>query len=157
MDILLYGGWGEWICFQEVALLANLPNQANNRYEQKQRQKQKVTGSSSRIIEVWVCSSSEWFKAAALSEHAPDEVSQGGEWAVITGRLERRSISETALRGVRCTRRSCRHAKRAGYKQIEQPRWQTTIQGPFSVTFFPSLVFSIFTEGTGSEGALLTA
>lgn len=113
------------------------PNRASNRCVQKQRQKQKVTGSSSRIIEVWVCPSSERFQVATLSEQAPDEVSQGGEWAVITGRLERRSISETALRGVRRTRRSCWHAKRAGYKQIEQPCWQTTIQKPFSVTFFP--------------------
>lgn len=43
-----------------------------------------MTGSSSRMIEVCTCLSSELFQAATLSEHAPDEVSAGAERAVIT-------------------------------------------------------------------------
>ncbi|TKS77551.1 Glucagon-1 Glucagon I [Collichthys lucidus] len=80
-------------------------------HTQKQRQKARVTGSSSRMIEVCACLSSELFRAAALSEHAPDEVSQGGEKAVITGRLEGWSIRQTALRGVRHTHRTCLHTR----------------------------------------------
>lgn len=70
---------------------------------QTKRQNARVAGSSSRMIEVCVCLSSELFRAASLSEHAPDEVSQGVERAVITGRLEGRSITQTALRGGRHT------------------------------------------------------
>lgn len=39
-------------------------------------------------------------QAASLSEHATDEVSQGVERAVITGRLEGRPFAQTARRGV---------------------------------------------------------
>ncbi len=46
--------------------------------------------SDSRMIEVCTRLSSEPVQAAALSEHAPDEVSQGVERAVITGSLEGR-------------------------------------------------------------------
>ncbi|KAJ4934686.1 hypothetical protein JOQ06_007471, partial [Pogonophryne albipinna] len=74
---------------------------------QKQRQKVRVTGSSRRMMKLCACLSSELFQAVALSEHAPDEVSQGGEKAVITGRLEGRSIGQTARRGVRHTHRTC--------------------------------------------------
>lgn len=66
------------------------------------------------MIEVFACLSSELFQAVALSEHAPDEVSQGGERAVITGRLEGRSITQTALRGVRHTYRTCLHVSGPG-------------------------------------------
>lgn len=55
------------------------------------------------MIEVCSCLSSELFQAAALSEHAPDEVSQDGEKAVITGRLEGCSIRQIAVRCVRHT------------------------------------------------------
>lgn len=87
----------------------------NSMHTQKQRKKARVTGSSSRTIEVCACLSSELFQAAALSEHAPDELSQGRERAVITGRLEGRSIRQTALRGVRHTHRTCLHVSGPGY------------------------------------------
>lgn len=123
-----------------------------------------MTGSSSKLIEVCACLSSELFQAAALSEHAPDEVSQGRERAVITGRLEGRSIRQTALRGVRHTHRTCLYVRGPGYSHRLQPCWQTAIiQGPLSfflsLPLFPlflSLVFSLLREGTRQEGAPLT-
>lgn len=57
------------------------------------------------MMKVYACLSSELLQAAALSELAPDEVSLGGERAVITGRLEGRWIGQTTLRGVRRTHR----------------------------------------------------
>lgn len=77
--------------------------QHKHMHTQKQRKKARVTGSRGRMIEVCSCLSSELFQAAALSEHARDEVSQGGERAVITGRLEGHSIRQIALRRVRHT------------------------------------------------------
>lgn len=126
--------------------------QHTSMHTQKQRQKARVTGSSSRMIEVCTCLSSELFQAAALSEHALDEVSQGGERAVITGRLEGRSIRQTALRGVIHTHRTCLPVSGPGYSHRVQPCWQTAIsQGPLSfslcVFFYPlSLSFSPSSE-----------
>lgn len=113
-------------------------------HTEKQRQKARVTGSSSTMIEVCACLSSELFQAAALSEHAPDEVSQGGERAVITRRLEGRSIRQTALRGVRHTHRTSLHVSGPGYSHRVQHRWQTAISlGPLSSSLVFSLVDSL--------------
>ena len=138
--------------------------QQQSMHTQKQRQKARVTGSSSRMIEVCACLSSELFRVAALSEHAPDEVSQGVERTVITGRLEGRSIRQTALRGVRHTRRTCLHVSGPGYSHRFGPCWQTDIsQGPLS--FSLCVLFPPFLSGvlrpTGEqrgvrEGAPLT-
>lgn len=137
--------------------------QQQSMYTQKQRQKARVTGSSSRMIEVCACLSSELFRVAALSEHAPDEVSQGVERAVITGRLEGRSNRQTALRGVRHTRRACLHVSGPSYSHRLGPCWQTDIsQGPLSFTLcvlFPPffLWFSPSSErAVGSEGGSTT-
>ncbi len=70
--------------------------------------------SDSRMIEVCACLSSVPVQAAALSEHAPDEVSQGVEKAVITGSVEGHWIRQTALRGVRQTQRTCLHVSGPG-------------------------------------------
>lgn len=116
--------------------------QPNSRHAatQKQRQKARVTGSSSRMIEVCACLSSELFQAAALSEHAPDDVSQGVDRAVITGSLQGHSIRQTALRGVRHTHRTCLHVSGPGCSHGVQPCWQTDIsQRPLSFTLSLSL------------------
>lgn len=62
-----------YICF-----IVKAQNHSYSRHTcaHKQGQKARVTGSSSRMIEVCACLSSELFQAAALSEHAPDEVSE---------------------------------------------------------------------------------
>lgn len=131
---------------------------------EQQRKKARVTGSSSRMIEVCACLSSELFQAAALSEHAPDEVSQGREKAVITGRLEGCSIRQIADRScVRHTHWTIWRVSGPGYShRVNFADRQTSFCGfifsHLSVSFFPffSLLLFSFLERTGSEREPLT-
>ena len=80
---------------------------SQSRGRMKQWRKGRAAESSLWMMEVYICLSPVLFWAASLSEHAPDEPSQGVERAVITGRLEGCSITQTAHGGVRRTRRIC--------------------------------------------------
>lgn len=115
------------------------------------------------MIEVCSCLSSELFQAAALSEHAPDEVSQDREKAVITGRLEGCSIRQIALRRVRHTHWTRRRVSGPGYShRVSLADRQTSFSGfiffHLSASFFPfcSLLLFFFWERTGSEREPLT-
>lgn len=116
------------------------------------------------MIEVYVCLSSELFQAAVLSEHAPDKVSQGGERAVITGRLEGRSITQTVLRGVRHAHTGpvCMWVVLVVATQYSSADRQPSFRGLYlsSSILFPvlsfSLVFSFLQESMRRERAPLT-